>query len=91
MSKEPGPDKLSKFLERNGISKARVAVDLGVSAVAVFNWLTRRAVPTPERRKAIETWTSGEVVEADWLTEEERALAERMATVAPYVPAKGGA
>lgn len=86
MGDPPGADKFSVFLTKNGIPKARAARDLQVSHVTVLNWVTRRAVPTHDRRQAIAVWTGGEVSESDWISTEERARLERFAEVQPFVP-----
>lgn len=86
MKRLPGPIKLAKFLEKHGIPKAKAAKALGVSHVAVVHWVTRASVPTVDRRKAIAVWTNGEVPESDWLSDRERAAAEKLAEVKPFVP-----
>jgi len=90
MSEPTGPDKLSKFLERNGISRPKFADALDVSAIAARNWLLRLGSPRPDHRKAISVFTGGEVAEDDWVTDEERAVSEKLSEVKPFSPTAEG-
>jgi len=59
---------------------------LGVSAPTILDWLAGRKTPERQNRSAIQVYTRGEVAEADWETEAERADAERAAGVKPFEP-----
>lgn len=89
MTLSPGVHKLRKFLETHKIPQLQAARALGVTHVAVLQWIRGRATPTPPLRKAIEVWTSGEISEADWETSKDRRLAEKVAAVKPFEPEAG--
>lgn len=87
MTTTPGRTKFTNFLEKHGISLSAAARALGAkSHVTVRNWTTGLSAPEPEFRRAIEIWTNGEVAEDDWLSDKERAAAEKLAEVKPFVP-----
>lgn len=86
-----GAPKLAAFLERNGISKRRAARDLKVSPPTILDWLEARKVPEPPNQEAIEVYTRGEVVRADWETERDRAARERLGQIRPFDPEEGAA
>lgn len=79
-----GGRKLARFLKKHGISKSEAARSLHVTHVTIINWCTSRAVPEPERRPSIAIWTNGEVSEDDWVTEQEQARRDELATVVPF-------
>jgi len=79
-----GPAKLKAFLDEHGISKAKAGLGLNVSHVTIGNWITEKASPIDDRRKDIEIWTGGVIVESDWETEaEKKARKDRQVT--PFV------
>lgn len=54
------------FLERNGLSYAAAGRALGVSHVAVYEWVLGTKRPTPGHREAIAVWTDGDVLAVHW-------------------------
>lgn len=87
MVQSTGRAKLTRFLQKHGISLSAAARALGASShVTVRNWTEGISSPDPDFRRAIAVWTNGEVAEDDWVSDEERDRAERLADVRPFVP-----
>ncbi len=81
-----GHRKYRAFIEKHGISKTAAGRAIGVTHSAICGYLDGTSTPAPERRPAIAVWTNGEVPEQDWLSDEERERAKRLAEVQPFVP-----
>lgn len=81
-----GVKKLRAFLVSQTISKRGAAKAIGVSGPTMLDWLAGRKTPTPPHRRAIEIWTKGRVAETDWVSERERAAANRAESVSPFEP-----
>jgi hypothetical protein len=80
-----GQVKFSEFLEKNGISFAAAGRALLTGHVTVRNWVLGLSNPEQPFRHAIEVWTGGEVLEADWMTAKERDRVEQLADIQPFV------
>lgn len=95
-SDQDSPEKLGEFLKKHGISKASAGKALDVSHVTILEWIERRKHPSPPHKRAIATWTRGEVPEDGWpLSDREKALEEKADKVRPFDQApespRGGA
>jgi len=75
--------KLRGFLETRGVSQSAAARALGVTSVAVHQWVHGRARPRPDLRVAIERWTRGFLRADEWQTAREKDRARFALRVAP--------
>jgi transcriptional regulator with XRE-family HTH domain len=73
----PGAAALKQFLELKGLTQHSLAIAIGVSDPTVHDWVDGIKRPRHFRRKQIEDWSRGEVLESLWLTEVERETIER--------------
>lgn len=78
-------EKLSDFLESNGIAKRKAASTIGVSHVTLMAWLDGRLTPSQPFRDGIEVWTNGAITAAEWTTAKERERAAKASGVMPFV------
>lgn len=67
-----GATLFQEWMRTRGISLRTAAETLGVSHVAVIEWTRGTSRPRPDRRKAIQKWTTGEVPATAWLLAGER-------------------
>lgn len=58
---------LQEWIEQKGISKYRVAKDIGVAWTTLWRWITGRAMPQPEQMRAVQAYTGGAVTPNDWI------------------------
>ena len=86
----PGREKFRAFLDENQIGPREAAKALKVTHAAVIGWRDGKSTPNEPARAAIEVWTGGMVLAADWASAEEKERNERFADVKPFErPATG--
>ena len=73
-----GRDLLAAWLAERAVSQADVARAMGVSNVAVHNWIKGMSPPSDVNRRRLERWTGGAVPTVSWLSPDERAEIEAM-------------
>jgi transcriptional regulator with XRE-family HTH domain len=59
--------RLSKWMEREGVTAAQFAADLGASRDGVHKWMQRQRVPRPEHLRKIYDYTKGAVTPTDFV------------------------
>lgn len=65
---------LDDFLHDNRITLKAAGDALGVSAVAVYEWVRGTKRPRDDNRNAISVWTGGAVPADSWRTEEPKSV-----------------
>lgn len=61
-----GAKRLREFLQAHGLKQTRLAELLSVSDPTIHDWLKGTKRPRKKFRRAIETWTKGEVSASAW-------------------------
>ena len=68
-----GATQFREWMRERGISLRTAAETLGVSHVAVIEWVRGTSRPRPDRRHAIAKWTSDAIPAESWLLDGEAA------------------
>lgn len=79
----PGAVALADFLHQHQLTQAQCGVAIGVTDVAVHEWVTGAHRPRVEYREAIELWTNGHIPRSAWDTDADRAA---LANIKPHTP-----
>ena len=69
---------LKKFIRDQRLTYRQAADALGVTPVAVNDWIHGKRTPSPPMRTAIETWSGGVIAATAWASAAERRALARV-------------
>jgi DNA-binding transcriptional regulator YdaS (Cro superfamily) len=58
--------KLNTYIEREGMTLAAAAFELGITRQALNLWIDGKRIPRPANMETINKWSKGEVTAADF-------------------------